>query len=38
MIFGIWNIRSLCRAGSLTTVATKIAKYELDLVVVEEVR
>ena len=38
MRFGTWNVRSLCRAGSLTTVAWELAKYELDLVGVQEVR
>jgi hypothetical protein len=35
---GTWNIRSLCRAGSLMTVATELARYKLDLVGVQEVR
>jgi hypothetical protein len=38
MIFGTWNIRSLCRAGSLTVVASELAKYMLDTVVVQVVR
>jgi hypothetical protein len=38
MRFGTWNVRSLCRAGSLITVAREIAKYKLDLVGVQEVR
>jgi hypothetical protein len=33
--FGTWNVRSLYRAGSLTTVASKISKYKLDLVGVQ---
>jgi len=36
--FGTWNVRSLYRAGSLTTVAWELAKYKLDLVGVQEVR
>jgi len=38
MRFGMWNIRNLCRAGSLTTAARELAKYKLDLVGVKEVR
>jgi exonuclease III len=38
MRFGTWNVRSLYRAGSLMTVSRELAKYELDLVVVQEVR
>jgi hypothetical protein len=37
MTFGIWNVRSLCKIGSLTTVARELRKYKLDLVCVEEV-
>jgi hypothetical protein len=36
--FGTWVVRSLCRAGSLETVANKLAKYELDVVAIQEVR
>jgi exonuclease III len=35
---GTWNVRSLHRAGSLTTAARELAKYKLDLVGVQEVR
>jgi len=35
---GTWNAMSLCRAGSLKTVASKLSKYKLDLVGVQEVR
>jgi hypothetical protein len=35
---GIWNIRRLSRAGSLKTVASELAKYNLDLVAVQEFR
>jgi hypothetical protein len=28
MRFGIWNIRSMYRAGSLRTVAEEISKYK----------
>jgi hypothetical protein len=38
MIFGIWNVRSLYKAGSLMTVSRELSKYELDLVEVQEVR
>jgi hypothetical protein len=37
MRFGTWNVRIFYRAGSLKTVASKLAKYSLDLVVVQEV-
>jgi hypothetical protein len=36
--FGMWNVRSLCRAGSLMTVEKEISKYKLDFVGVQEVR
>jgi exonuclease III len=36
--FGMWNVRSLYRAGSLMTVAKGISKCKLDLVGVQEVR
>jgi hypothetical protein len=32
MRFGIWNVRSMYRAGSLRAVAEEISKYRLDLV------
>jgi hypothetical protein len=35
---GMWNARSMYRAGSLTAVAEEISKYKLDLVGVQEVR
>jgi exonuclease III len=38
MRFGTWTVRSLYRAGSLKTVASELAKYNLDLVAVQEVR
>jgi exonuclease III len=38
MRFGTWNVRSLYRIGSLTTVARELGKYKLDLVSVQEVR
>jgi exonuclease III len=38
MRFGLWNIRSLYRAGSLMTVSRELPKYKLDLVGVQEVR
>ena len=33
-----WNVKSLCRAGSLTAAARELAGYTLDLVGVQEVR
>jgi exonuclease III len=38
MRFGTWNIRSLYRVGSLTTVSRELSRYRLDLVGVQEVR
>jgi hypothetical protein len=38
MRFGMWNVRSLYRAGSLMTVETELSKYKLDFVRVQEVR
>jgi exonuclease III len=38
MRFGIWNVRSLFRSGSLMTVARELVRYKLDLVGVQEVR
>jgi hypothetical protein len=38
MRFGLWNVRSLYRAGSLMTVLRELARYKLDLVGVQEVR
>jgi hypothetical protein len=35
---GMWNVRSLFRAGSLMTVSRKISKYKLHFVVVQGVR
>jgi hypothetical protein len=37
MGFGMWNIKDLYRAGSLTTVASELSKYNLDLVAVQEI-
>jgi hypothetical protein len=36
--FGAWNARSLYRVGSLKAVASELAKYNSDLVTVQEVR
>jgi hypothetical protein len=36
--FGLWNVRSLYRAGSLMTVSRQLSKYKLDSVVVQEDR
>jgi hypothetical protein len=33
----MWNVGSLYRAGSLTTVSRELARYKLDLVGVQEV-
>jgi hypothetical protein len=38
MRFGIWNVRSLYRSGSLKSVARELGKYKLDLMGVQEVR
>jgi hypothetical protein len=38
MRFGRWNVRSLYRVGSLTTVLRQLARYKLDSVGVQEVR
>ena len=37
MVFGTWNVRSPCRSASLKTVARKLAKYNLELVGIQEV-
>jgi hypothetical protein len=38
MRFGIWNVRSLYRTGSLMTVSRELARYKLYLVGMQEVR
>jgi hypothetical protein len=38
MRFGMWNVRSLYRVGSLMTVSRELSRYRLDLVGVQEVR
>jgi hypothetical protein len=38
MRFGLWNVRSLYRVGSLMAVSRELPKYKLDLVGVQEVR
>ena len=38
MKIGTWNVRSLCRAGSLEAAARELARYKLDIVGVQEVR
>jgi hypothetical protein len=38
MRFGLWNVRSLYRVGSLMTVSRELLKYKLDLVEGQEVR
>jgi exonuclease III len=38
MRFGIWNVRSLYRVGSIKLVVWELEKYKLDLVGVQEVR
>jgi exonuclease III len=36
--FGLWNVRSLYRSGSLKTVARELGTHKLDVVGVQEVR
>jgi hypothetical protein len=36
--FGLWNVRSLYRAGSLMTVSRELSRYKLDLAGVQEIR
>jgi hypothetical protein len=38
MRFGMWNIRSVHRTGSLMTVVKEMPKYKLELMGVQEVR
>jgi hypothetical protein len=38
MRFGMWIVRSLCRAGSLKIVTSELANCNFDLVAVLEVR
>jgi exonuclease III len=38
MRFGTWNIKSMYRAGSFTAAARELARYQLDLAGVQEVR
>ena len=38
MRLGTWDVRSLYRSGSLTSVARELARYTLDLVGVQEDR
>jgi hypothetical protein len=38
MRVGLWNVRSLYRVGSLMTVSRELARYNIDLVGVQEVR
>jgi hypothetical protein len=33
--FGTWNVRSLCRQTSITSVARELARYKLDLLGVQ---
>jgi len=37
MKLGTWNVRCLCRAGSLKAVARELGRYKLDVVGVQEV-
>jgi exonuclease III len=37
MGFGTWNVKSPCRSASLKKVARTLAKYNLDLVEIQEV-
>jgi hypothetical protein len=34
MLYGTWNVRSVYKAGSLKTVPSELAKYNLDLMAV----
>ena len=38
MKLGMWNVRSLYRAGSLKAAARELGRYNLDVVGVQEVR
>ena len=38
MKIGTWNVSSVYRLGSLTVAARELARYKLDLVVVQEGR
>jgi exonuclease III len=38
MRFGTWNVRRICRTGTLKSVARELAMFKLDLVGVQEVR
>ena len=38
MQFGTWNVSRLYRAGSLTAATRELARYQLDLVGVQENR
>jgi exonuclease III len=38
MSFRTWNVRSQYRAGSLKTVRTELAKFNLDVLAVQEVK
>jgi hypothetical protein len=38
MIFCTWNIRSLCRVGTIISVVGELEKYRLDLVGIQDVR
>jgi len=38
MSFGTWNVMSLYKSGSLTTVHRELARYKLDLVCIQEDR
>jgi hypothetical protein len=38
ILLGTWTVRSLYKAGSLTAVATELARYKLVLLGVQEVR
>ena len=38
MRYSTWNVRSVHRSGSVTTVARELGRYKFDLVGVQEVR
>jgi hypothetical protein len=38
MRFGLWNVRSLYRVGSLMDISWELSRYQLDLVGVQKVK
>jgi len=35
---GTWNMRSLYKAGNLTTAILELERYQLDIIAIQEVR